>query len=205
VNEPKRDRTSARSRVERSPLPLLSVAPKPTPAHASGRYEIERVIWEVWSVSVRPLAPRPVVRRCRPALSGRAMRRRRGYVFKRSCWGVERTATRSPDPPRSPRSGSGTTNAPTAPRNRDCSRVLTRRCRRAQETPRPRNRCDAQCDSRNRWRPVKGCREPLRAVVTTSSSLPRGPSIAKDERQASRFGAIASGAAVGRREHYQEL
>ena len=72
----------------------------------------------------------------------------------------EPSATRLLDPPRSPRSGAGTTNAPTAPRNREHSRARTRRCRRAPRASRRRNRCAAYRDSRSRLRSVKGCRNP---------------------------------------------
>jgi len=76
-------------------------------------------------------------------------------VFRSSGWCHERRATRPPDPPRSPRPGAGTTNAPTAPRNRERSRVRTRRFRLGLRVFRPRNRCGAYGDSRSRARSVK--------------------------------------------------
>ena len=92
-------------------------------------------------------------------LHSRTARRSRGSpAFRWSGCGSERPATRSLDPPRSPRPEAGTTNAPTAPRNREHSRARTRRCRRAREASRPRNQCGAYRDSRGRRRSVKSCR-----------------------------------------------
>jgi hypothetical protein len=93
-----------------------------------------------------------------PALLRRLARAKRPRSdVKASGWRSERTATRSLDQPRSPRSGSDTTSAPTARRDRDYSRVLTRRCRRPQAAPRPCTQRGACRDSRRARRPVKGC------------------------------------------------
>jgi hypothetical protein len=86
-------------------------------------------------------------------------RRSRGSsAFRSSGWGSERPATRSLDPPRLRRPGAGTTNAPTAPRNREHSRALTRTCQGAPRASRPRSQCAAFHDSRSHRRSVKGCR-----------------------------------------------
>jgi hypothetical protein len=99
---------------------------------------------------------RPARSHCGSALERGSNPRCRRCDFKGSGWGVERRAMQSLlHPPRSPRSGSGTTNAPTARRNRDCSHVRTRTCRRAQGAPRPSTRRGACRDSRTRRRSVK--------------------------------------------------
>ena len=80
----------------------------------------------------------------------------RGYGVKASGCGCEQTATRWPGQSQSPRSAGGTTNAPTARRDRGCSPGRTRTCRRPRGVPRPAIQRDAYGDSRRGRRPVKG-------------------------------------------------
>jgi hypothetical protein len=87
-----------------------------------------------------------------------------------SGWRSEPLPSRCRHPPRWPRQGAGTTNAPTARRNRERFRVRTRRCRRAPAAPRPRNRCDAYGDSRSRRRSVKGLPESQHATAARDVS-----------------------------------
>jgi hypothetical protein len=79
----------------------------------------------------------------------------RARDLKEPGWACERTATRLLDPPRSPRSGSDTTSAPTARRNRDYSRAPTRTCRRARGTHRANIQRGACRDCRSRRSRVK--------------------------------------------------
>jgi hypothetical protein len=97
-------------------------------------------VLETVSRSAQRRVPGARRRRCRAAVCFELRLTQRG-------WGVEPTAKRLLAPPRPPRSGSGTTNAPKTHRNRDCSHARPRTCRRAQGSPRSRNRCVAHSDS----------------------------------------------------------
>ena len=129
-------------------------------------------------------------------------RRFRGSpAFRWSGWGFERPATRSLDPPRSPRPGAGTTSAPTAPRNREHSRARTRRCRRAREASRPRNQYGAYRDCMSRRRAVKRSRNLSYAMAAhrPELSVPMGRKPRPPGRSHRSFAGLAASDRLGDR------